>query len=205
MRCVPIEGIEFNSLEELSRYFQTNAINRTGGKDLYWYYDILRKYCNKPEVTVAAEFGTYQGASAATMLSCDVEKVLSYDIVTRAECAYTNDIIKSLKGDKEYTYEERSTFDGLPEEVDLLFLDNAHNKDHVRRELDTHASKVKHYIIIHDTLLCDESEPLSIDTKMPIVRHAVTDFIADNTEWELVEEVMEYAGVGVIRKIHETV
>ncbi len=56
----------------------------------------------------------------------------------------------------DFNFIQASTLDIEIDEVDLLFVDTLHTYDQLSQELKLHASKVKKYIVLHDTTSCPE-------------------------------------------------
>lgn len=93
------------------------------------------------------------------------------------------------------------------EETDLLFLDTWHTYDQVKRELELHANKVRHFIMFHDTTsfeFCNESSEHENTwegemTKQGVWR-AIEEFLYENREWTLHERLRSNFGLTVIRR-----
>lgn len=72
-------------------------------------------------------------------------------------------------------------------ECDLLFIDTEHTYDQVTSELNLHASKVKKYIIFHDTIIME-------------VYQAICEFLFCHNEWGTYLEFTNNNGLIVLRK-----
>jgi hypothetical protein len=95
---------------------------------------------------LAVEFGVKRGASSSALLLA-AQHVISYDIVETVEARE----LQAVAGTRwSYRIEDsrRATFDWC----DLLFIDSLHTYGQVHDELEAHASKVKRYLVFHDTL-----------------------------------------------------
>ena len=62
----------FNTLQELFEYWADECYTRT-----------LIRYASDPDVKVVSEFGTFQGKSAAALLTTKIEKLYSFDLTHR--------------------------------------------------------------------------------------------------------------------------
>lgn len=101
-------------------------------------------------------------------------------------------------------------------ETDLLFIDSWHVYGHLKRELAVHHSKVKKYIIMHDTTV-DEEEGESIRCKWDTAEQskqsgypeeeirkglwpAIEEFLQDHPEWMLKERFTNNNGLTVLQR-----
>jgi|15BtaG_2_1085339.scaffolds.fasta_scaffold00689_10 hypothetical protein len=76
--------------------------------------------------------------------------------------------------------------------TDLLFIDTNHVYTQLKEELKLHSSKVKKYIICHDTESCKmELEP------------AIDEFLESNKEWRVVERFANNNGLTILGKNSE--
>jgi hypothetical protein len=83
-------------------------------------------------------------------------KLVSLDI--KHPSHYGGDISKVEEACKEkgldFQFIEASSLDAKLEKTDLLFIDTLHTGEHLKKELDLHASKAKKYIVFHDSVSC---------------------------------------------------
>ena len=82
------------------------------------------------------------------------------------------------------------------EETDLLFLDTWHVYQQVKTELEMHASKVKKYIIFHDTTKFAFD---GMDGQVGIWP-AIQEFLDANDEWIILERFTNNNGLTVIKR-----
>lgn len=94
------------------------------------------------------------------------------------------------------------------EETDLLFLDTWHSYKQLKAELNLHSSKVKKYIVFHDTTTyatIDETnyEALGLEWKAEGIGiwKAIEEFLQNNPQWILEERFMNNNGLTIIKRI----
>ena len=95
------------------------------------------------------------------------------------------------------------------EETDLLFLDTWHAYCQLKAELDTHSSKAKKYIIMHDTTSYEfRDEPLTSENAWegapPTGKGlwaAVTEFLESTDEWVLHKRYTNNNGLTILKRI----
>ena len=108
------------------------------------------------------------------------------------------------------------TLDLEIEETDLLFIDTWHIYGHLKRELNTHHSKVKKYIAMHDTEL-DKIKGESIRSGWDInqqskdsgyppeeisqgLQKAIDEFLENHTEWSIFKVYTNNNGLTILRR-----
>lgn len=82
-------------------------------------------------------------------------------------------------------------------ETDLMLVDSLHVYEQVQEELRLHASKVKKYILFHDTTLFAERGEFGGKGIWP----AVQEFIDSHPEWQLVERRTNNNGLTILKRI----
>jgi hypothetical protein len=105
----------------------------------------------------------------------------------------------------------------LPEEVDLLFIDTWHVYGHLKRELNKHNSRIRKYIIMHDTTVDGlvgesvrmgyniekqlESSGYTIDEITSGLWPAIEEFLKDHPEWKLRERYTNCNGLTILERV----
>ena len=100
------------------------------------------------ECSHITEFGVGFGLSSSAFLLSSAA-VRSYDVVFYEEADQLFKYAKQDGRDCEYIVKDDLTVD--IDETDLLFIDSYHSYDQLQKELSKHISKVKKYIVFHDT------------------------------------------------------
>lgn len=81
---------------------------------------------------------------------------------------------------------------------DLLFIDTLHTYNQIKEELKIHSSKVKKYIIFHDT----ETFRIYGETSGESgIWSAIEEFLSENLEWSIHEVYTNNNGLTIIKKI----
>jgi hypothetical protein len=144
-------------------------------------------------------------------------KGLSYMGVDIVPCKvdYIEQICK--KNGIEYTFIVKDSAKVEIPETELLFIDSWHIYGHLKRELENNHSKVKKYIVMHDTTVDAEfGESIrcsldivqqSIDSGYPIdeivkgLLPAVEEFLQEHPEWKLKERFTNNNGLTILERI----
>jgi hypothetical protein len=94
------------------------------------------------------------------------------------------------------------------DETDLLFLDTWHSYKQLKSELNLHASKVRKYIIFHDTTSFATKDETSYEIwgeewkgEGIGIWLAIEEFLQFNPKWELIERFENNNGLTIIGKI----
>jgi hypothetical protein len=187
--------------------------------DIYEHVPVLRDYAS--EVSSIAEFGV-RGTNNSThglikgLSESRAEGKKSYFGVDIKEVTilYMKDIAESLGIDFSFIVHDSATVD-MPE-VDLLFIDSWHVYGHLKRELQNNHTKVKKYIIMHDTT-SDEwyGEPIRMGWNVKEQAEksgypeeevskglwpAVEEFLQAHPEWTLKERRVNNNGLTVLAR-----
>ena len=108
----------------------------------------------------------------------------------------------------DFSFTQANVLDIEIEETDLLFLDTWHAYKQLKAELELHASKVRKYIIFHDTTsfaTCDEKSYESLGEEwigdQKGIWLAIEEFLQHNPEWKLIERFENNNGLTIIGKI----
>jgi hypothetical protein len=111
----------------------------------------------------------------------------------------------------EYEFRLQNTLTCDIEECDLLFIDTWHDYLQLKKELFRHHSKVKKYIIFHDTVsygFTNESNYENYgeereETNLPKgLNHAINEFCFHNPNWCIHEIFTNNNGVTILKKIN---
>jgi hypothetical protein len=167
--------------------------------DINEHLPVLKDYALKCETIV--EMGVRTACSTAALLSARPKKMTSYDVLPSWNGIRYPKIVEELA--------RRSKIDGWSfvnanvlrveiESTDLLFIDTLHTFNQLTKELALHASKVKKYIVLHDTTTF---EYRGEDGSQFGLWNAVLNFLENNeTEWEIVERRTNDNGLTVLGK-----
>tara|TARA_Y100000310_G_scaffold342109_1_gene443820 strand:- start:3082 stop:3657 length:576 start_codon:yes stop_codon:yes gene_type:complete len=115
------------------------------------YCDTLTAYAEECDTIV--EFGVHQVCSTWALFLGNPKKMDSYDI---NDCPVEYAKKLSSEYGVEFTFHKKNSLTCDIPFCDLLFIDTDHKYSHLLAELTRHSTKVKKYIILHDTTLFKE-------------------------------------------------
>jgi GT2 family glycosyltransferase len=93
------------------------------------------------------EMGTRTGVSTTALLFARPERLVCYDLHKQPRV----DVLRALAGRTEFVFHEADVRAVSIEETDLLLIDTWHVYEQLQAELRLHASKVRRYLVLHDT------------------------------------------------------
>lgn len=163
--------------------------------DINEHIQTLKELAEKSEVVV--EFGVRTGVSTAGLLAGKPKLMLSYDV---NESQHARNLASAAKqeGLKFEFYVGDSTQVDIPE-CDLLFIDTKHTADHCIKELNKHYTKVRKWIVLHDTEIFGERG----EDSSPGLRHAIRNFLHQHPEWFTLKHYNNNNGLTVLSKLPE--
>jgi len=184
-----------NLLEHLYK----QSIDSILGYDIKEHLPTLIKYAN--ECNHITEFGVRDGCSTVALLSAYPQKMISYDIERTNR---VNLIIEAARlNNINFNFILKNVLEIEIEETDLLFIDTIHTYRQLKQELRLHASKVKKYIIMHDTEVFKEEGEISKEKDKSDVRglkYAIGEFLKNNKEWKIYEVFTNNNGLTIIKR-----
>lgn len=206
-----------NKLEEIVNHLYQYP------SDINEHFPALIKYGS--ECDTITEMGVRWITSTWAFLGCAPKRLISYDMrdpsmwdegsidvsadaVNRGynKLQDVYDVAKEFG--LNFKFIQANVLDIEIEETDLLFIDTCHSYKHLQAELKLHASKVKKYLVFHDTTTyatIDETnyEPLGgIFTAEGIgIWRAIEEFLQDNPQWILEQRYMHNNGLTILKKI----
>jgi len=172
----------------------------------------LSKECNS-----VVEFGVCHGKSTRAFLASGT-KLRSYDVWIDPKVFELFNYAKSIGNDVEYINDNSINVE--IEECDMLFIDSWHHYYQLRKELKIHSSKVKKYIVFHDTISCGSNgedwkswgngskiqyeklcKDLDTDKIDNIgINSAIFEFLSENPQWHVKTHYKNNNGLTVLEK-----
>ncbi len=146
------------------------------------------------ECNHATELGVGSAQSTRGFLRQDIE-MHSYDIHIYPETQTYFDAAKA--GGRNVTLHVEDTRTTTIAPTDIMLVDSYHSYEQVKIELDLHASKVRKYILFHDTTLFGDVGQGGEKGVWP----AVEEFLDTHPEWQLVERRTNCNGMTLIKRI----
>lgn len=180
--------------------------------DINEHIPTLRKYTEECEVVI--EMGVRWIVSTWAFLAGNPKKLISLDLYNPSRFgANLDEVYKAVEStDINFEFVEQSSLTYNIETCDLLFLDTWHDYLQLKKELTRHHSKVKKYIILHDTVsyaFVDEDSAENMgklnqeETNLPKgLWPAIEEFLFHNKEWVLWEKKSNNNGLTVLKKIY---
>jgi len=116
--------------------------------DINEHLETLYKYAK--ECNSVAEFGVRDVVSSYALAHARPEKLICVDIKNNQN---VEKFLKECQDENiNVRFDQANTLNYELEEVDMLFIDTLHTYDQILGELERHHSKVKKYILMHDTI-----------------------------------------------------
>jgi hypothetical protein len=160
--------------------------------DINEHLTVLRKYgeqCNH-----ITEFGVRWIVSTWAFLASQPDFLISYDIRHPSSFKADIDNVYASAGKTEYNFIQADVLKIELEETDLLFIDTLHRYNQLKKELQLHASKVKKYIILHDTETFGEKG----EGKGEGLQKAIDEFLYQNENWRIKEIFTNNNGLTIL-------
>jgi cephalosporin hydroxylase len=187
-----------NTIEDIYKHFC-----ETPG-DINEHLPVLREYAEKCEHVT--EMGARWGCSTFAILSGRPKKFVSYDLNTNQNI----ELAKKLSNNENINFDfiKNNVLDVEIDETDLLFIDTWHKYGQLKEELRLHASKVKKYLIFHDTEsyefidepewggLYNDIKPLSKEKEG--IWPAIEEFLLHNSDWLIEKRLKNNNGLTVL-------
>lgn len=166
--------------------------------DINEHLPTLKKYTEECETVV--EMGVRGILSTWAFLAGNPKKMISYDIAPPSnwdgDINEVYDAVKETDIQFEFILQDVLTVELEP--VDLLFIDTWHVYKQLIQELNLHHSKVKKYIILHDTTSFEmKGESAGFAGLWP----AVIEFLSNHPEWEIHERYTNNNGLTILGRV----
>lgn len=157
---------------------------------------------------VAIEFGVKGGASSSALL-LGAKRVISYDILATPD-ARRLQVIAGARWDYRIEDSRLAQFGAC----DLLFVDSQHDYAQVKAELEAHASKVRRWLIFHDSItfgsigahgetgqhLWQYERGMSVPPEALGIRPAVDEMMASDPSWRIAKHYTDSHGLLVLER-----
>jgi hypothetical protein len=135
----------------------------------------------------------------------------------KVECNINELLTETKELPIEINYEWKNNLDLiLPNNYDLVFIDTWHIYGHLKRELNKFSPITNKYIIMHDTTIDEidgetircgwDATQQSLETGYTVeeirtgLGKAITEFLENNNEWELLEKLTNNNGLTVLHR-----
>lgn len=177
--------------------------------DINEHLETLRRYAEDCEHVT--EMGVRGVVSTWAFLAANPKRLVSYDI---GECSIGEALILGKEHGVDFEFRKADVLDIEIEPTDLLFIDTHHAYSQLTMELNIHSSKVKKYIIMHDTITYaykDErhwpgySKLIEKNNGKSGIASAIQDFLLtkEGDSWQIKEAFKNNNGLTVLERKHE--
>jgi hypothetical protein len=171
----------------------------------------LKKYAEECDTVV--EMGVRSIVSTWAFLAANPKKLISLDLHNPdkfgGNIQEIYDGVSSTSIDFSFIEQDSLTYN--LESCDLLFIDTLHDYLQLKKELTRHHTKVKKYIIFHDTVSFEYSDEKSVD-EMGIINQtetnlpkglwpAIEEFLYHNRNWIIWEKKPNNNGLTILKRI----
>jgi hypothetical protein len=177
--------------------------------DINEHLPTLRRYAEEcshiTEMGVRWIVSTYAFliAKPKTMISIDIQHPSNWGASIERVEQYAEEI------GCQYKFWQTNNLEIEIDETDLLFIDTWHSYKQLSAELTLHASKVKKYIILHDTVLFGNQDELNSYDKFGWYNGsekkglipAINEFLEEYKEWNVHETYTNNNGLTILKRI----
>jgi hypothetical protein len=163
------------------------------GEDYCQIHDAIKKYMK--ECKSYMELGTHQGGTASAAMLCKPNRIYLVDMDMSRYRKFLEPLASDFcdKNDIELIVKEAdSTSFTTINMTDMLVIDSYHHPAHMQKELNTHASNVRKYILAHDTSIVNGKPNDSL-------YQCLVKFASENN-WEIIERGTTNVGYTVLKK-----
>lgn len=163
------------------------------GTDMREHMPTLRSYA--AQCAHVTEFGVDDCTSTWGLLAGFPKHMRSYDVVRKPEVTEVEALAAVASID--FKFIEQSSLVAEIEPTDLLFIDSYHSYTQLKEEFRLHASKVRRYILMHDTVTFGLNDQ---DGKSPSLLLAIEHFLAEHPEWKTAMHYTNCHGLMVLER-----
>jgi hypothetical protein len=164
--------------------------------DINEHLPVLYEYGKRCEHIT--EMGVRFGVSTLSWLLSKPKDLVCYDISDvkfKTKLPIYNSYAKSLGVN--FTFIVKDVLKVNISDTDLLFIDTWHTYEQLTKELKLHSSKVRKYIVLHDT---ETFKDVGEDLKSPGLRKAISEFLYNNKEWKLKLQFLNNNGLTILER-----
>lgn len=163
--------------------------------DINEHLPTLKRYSEECDTII--EMGVRAIVSTWAFLEGNPKSLISYDLYHPSH--YGSNLLPIVEQSArekgiDYKFIQADVLTVEIPECDLLFIDTLHTYNQTKQELKLHSSKVKKYIIFHDT----EAFRYIGENNEKGIWYAVEEFLAENKEWDIKEIYSNNNGITII-------
>ncbi|MEI6852555.1 MAG: hypothetical protein WCL06_06910 [Bacteroidota bacterium] len=144
------------------------------------HLDIFTNYASKCKTVT--EFGVETGCSTMAFLMSSCSKVYSYDVIVTPNARLVKDAADA--DGRFFRLYEKDNLKVKIRKTDMLFIDTDHWYGQIKAELEHHHSRVRKWILMHDTETFGLINPFD---GRPGMKAAIYEFMEAHPEWQIKE------------------
>lgn len=166
--------------------------------DINEHLPTLRKYAD--ECDHITELGTRYGNSTIAFMAAQMnqkKRLITYDVAHNPKIDFL--ITLGEKNELDFVFKLENPQE--IEETDLLFIDTDHHVEQCSKELALHHSKVRKYMIFHDTTTFWENGQ-GHDSGGGGLRYAIEPFLESHPEWKIKERFTNNNGLLILQNVN---
>jgi len=167
--------------------------------DINELFPVLRRYASQCDKVT--EFGVRGVFSTYAFIAARPDRLTSYDIETSPNILEAMDVANEVGVDFSFEHKDVLTID--IDETDMLFIDTLHTCQQLGQELEKHHSKVRKYIVMHDTETWGNKDEVEVDYPAHGLLLAILRFLSFHKDWYVYFVTQESNGMIVLKKIPE--
>jgi hypothetical protein len=183
-------------------------LNKNIVSDINEHLDVLHEYALKCDHIT--EMGIRWGSSTWAFLMSNPKKLIGYDITQTEEISEIINICSEYN--MNFTFLKEDVLKITIDETDLLFIDTLHTYNQLINELNLHSSKVKNYIILHDTVSFGQHDEIIYEHASDLIKEqsvnkqglvsAIQDFLNSESgkSWVIEKEFQNNNGLTILKK-----
>jgi hypothetical protein len=180
----------------MSKLQELYNIKRDTHSDINEHLHILYAFAKKCEKV--AEFGVRDVVSSYALALAKPTKLICVDIVKSDAVEPFLEICKSEGVDVQFYQTDTREFE--LENIDMLFIDTLHTFGQLTAELEKHHSKVKKFIVLHDTITFGNADESKTDTEKKGLIPAIKNFLASHPYWHELVTFENCNGLTILQK-----
>ena len=131
--------------EQLERRYQ-DLLSSGHRSEMRGHLETLRRLAF--QCSHVTEFGVKTGQSTLAFLCAQPDYLISVDLMLYQQVVE----LMAHTGRTSFCFKREDSRRVEIHDTELLFIDSTHLGEHLKQELDRHASKVSKYIVLHDTV-----------------------------------------------------
>lgn len=175
---------EYSSMEQLYAEIERRP------RDLNEHMATFKKYAALCKTVTEM---TARRESTIALLAGRPEQVTSYSTEVDGYVAKSVELVKDTTKWQRNNFTMGTLVNDL-QECDLLFIDTKHNYAHLKMELAAYQTRVKRFIILHDTVVYG----VTGDDNGPGLMQAMAEFMRENPQWKVIRQHNNQYGLTIL-------